>query len=908
MAIDFSKLSDEELEAIANDDYSKLSEATLRMLSGESAPVTEAAPAAKAPTPSDTKPGFFSRRVQMRPDEYGERIGAGPEMGPSAKEVVDVTKSAGLGTIAGLPRMGAGITSIAGETDTSRALREMEERLRQRAPKKEVFEVAKYAPEVVPALGAAKAVSAIPMASRTAKQVSQAAGQAGVAAAVEPEERAEAAALAGGVGLIPTTIRGLGALREKFNEAMTGGPPDVVRDQIARIAEQLGFKIEAGQVSRATPVSTAGAGEAGLSNQERANRWASAPTGESTDKVTGTFLNERRGSLGKVYDDIFQKRQFNVTGDSLRTLENVLELEDSVSPAHVPAVKKLAQQILKNYDELVTNVQRTGTTTPSAPGGRQAYFFTVDGEGLQRLRNKLTTVASTATDKSSAREIYKMIDNLDQAVRDTDPKLYEKLMDTNTKYRATMTLKELQDAKGIDAGDVSLERLGNLVKGDDYNPLFPIGNIGEQLGIRAIWEPTVAGAARGATQQAATLVKPGMGRIIFNRLARYPSSQAARNLQKKIIDAEATGGLGSISFTPEEIAILNPIVRSIAEEEPEKKAGGGVVYTPAEQMLLKRYSTGGPTSRPTLPGDRSTGYKQEGDEENRLKRFLEAAATELPSAIKQSVTSNSDLAAKYLKFKFGMMSPDEAMMVARSLPETLKGAAVAAMQAVKEAPRAVSEATPESAGQFTAQMVAGELTDPTRLGRVGRGIQMQRITEPEREFANLYHGSPNPAFEKFDPNVKGEFTGRGALGPGHYVGEKGYAEGFAGRGIPEYEPPPNTSLTQWKPNIKKSLYFDDEGFTPNTPRANAANRKAFEAVKKVDPELAYRVFEFKGDRVVAIRHDRLVRDADGKPSLSQDDFIRAMDIAGIDSVVDLVPGKGIHQVMVRDPANLKRVD
>jgi hypothetical protein len=190
----------------------------------------------------------------------------------------------------------------------------------------------------------------------------------------------------------------------------------------------------------------------------------------------------------------------------------------------------------------------------------------------------------------------------------------------------------------------------------------------------------------------------------------------------------------------------------------------------------------------------------------------------------------------------------------------------------------------------------------------GARAPVSRITEPERAFGDLWHGSPNPAFERFDPNVRGEFTGRGALGPGHYVGQKGYAEGFAGRGIPEYEPPPNTSLTQWKPNIKKSLYFDDEGFTPNTPRANAANRKAFEAVKKVDPELAYRVFEFKGDRVVAIRHDRLVRDADGKPRLSQDDFIRAMDIAGIDSVVDLVPGKGIHQVMVRDPANLKRVD
>ena len=77
----------------------------------------------------------------------------------------------------------------------------------------------------------------------------------------------------------------------------------------------------------------------------------------------------------------------------------------------------------------------------------------------------------------------------------------------------------------------------------------------------------------------------------------------------------------------------------------------------------------------------------------------------------------------------------------------------------------------------------------------GRAPMMSRITEPEREFASLYHGSPNPAFERFDPNVRGEFTGRGALGPGHYVGQKGYAETFAGR-LAGYEAPPSGSVTQ----------------------------------------------------------------------------------------------------------------
>jgi len=183
-------------------------------------------------------------------------------------------------------------------------------------------------------------------------------------------------------------------------------------------------------------------------------------------------------------------------------------------------------------------------------------------------------------------------------------------------------------------------------------------------------------------------------------------------------------------------------------------------------------------------------------------------------------------------------------------------------------------------------------------GMRGRGAPVARITEPERALSDLWHGSGNPAFERFDPAVKGTYARMPALGPGHYIGEKGYAEGFVG---------PQGSLTKWKPNIKKSLYFDDEGFTPNTPRANAANRKAFEAVKKVDPELAYKVFKFDKGRIVAIHLRELKQSPEGKPFLDYSAGQRAMDIAGIDSVVD-ASRRGVAQVMVRDPANLQRVE
>ena len=228
--------------------------------------------------------------------------------------------------------------------------------------------------------------------------------------------------------------------------------------------------------------------------------------------------------------------------------------------------------------------------------------------------------------------------------------------------------------------------------------------------------------------------------------------------------------------------------RIVPTAEARQMARGGVVYTPQEEMLLKKYSNGGATSRPTLPADRSTGYKQSGEkDEYALKRFFESAVQELPSAIKDSVTSNADLAAKYLKFKFGMMSPDEMMMVARSLPQALRGAAVAAMQAIKDAPRAVSEATPESAGKFVAQTVAGELTDPTKLGRLGRAAK------PIISEINVYQGSPhrcppteNNPLGEFDASKIGTGEGEQAYGHGIYTAEnKNVAKNY--RQAPDYD-------------------------------------------------------------------------------------------------------------------------
>ena len=182
MAIDYSKLSDEELEAIANNDYSKLSDATLAMLSGE-APKVEPLP--RGPTtrggkrtpgvplnqPSDTRFPTLPRDIRTPQD-------------------VDVRRGASglLGIPGGFLDIATGLTSILGENAASRWLREKEQELAAQTSSKEGYEAGKIVPQIIPAAATAKAVSMLPIASRLGMAGAQVLGQAGQAYAVTPSE------------------------------------------------------------------------------------------------------------------------------------------------------------------------------------------------------------------------------------------------------------------------------------------------------------------------------------------------------------------------------------------------------------------------------------------------------------------------------------------------------------------------------------------------------------------------------------------------------------------------------------------------------------------------------------------------------------------------------------------------
>lgn len=155
----------------------------------------------------------------------------------------------------------------------------------------------------------------------------------------------------------------------------------------------------------------------------------------------------------------------------------------------------------------------------------------------------------------------------------------------------------------------------------------------------------------------------------------------------------------------------------------------------------------------------------------------------------------------------------------------------------------------------------------------------------------LFHGSASDKIEAFDPKRIGE-SGHSALGRGFYAGEEWYAR--------EYNGADTKSVTPLYARIEHPLYFGDERFTPELPEADAANAAAYEKVYKADPALARAIFRLRNDRVYGI--DSLAAG-----------FDRAMDIAGIDGVIDkqiatIGPNKGkpyVHQVMVRDANQFK---
>lgn len=318
------------------------------------------------------------------------------------------------------------------------------------------------------------------------------------------------------------------------------GAPSLKSSRLAKTAESEGITLEPMQVRAKAPAGSAGLTEsAQVKNQEIYNRLASKETGAETNNITEKFLNDRLNSLGLEYDKIF-RGNFKLTDSLADSVMAAADFEKSVRPAGSSRLEGIANNILNRFT-----------------AGQEA----IPGIELQQFRSELSRMAGSLKGQPANRS-WELLQDIDRAIGATDRKILERLKDTNRKYRATLTLKELSskgDNPGIFNGQVSPEILGAQIAGERNHPLAKLGELGRGLQLRAMWQkPEYAGK--------------GIGEVLAGKLMSAlgylgPRTQLARSVQRRMTPAMAQKPQRAL--TPTQIAMLSAATGRAAETPEE---------------------------------------------------------------------------------------------------------------------------------------------------------------------------------------------------------------------------------------------------------------------------------------------------------------------------------------------------
>jgi len=309
------------------------------------------------------------------------------------------------------------------------------------------------------------------------------------------------------------------------------GMPTQTGEAIAREAEKLGFKLSPAQVRAEEPIASKGATFAAEKNQTLANKLASKGTGKEVSEIDSKFIGDRLKDLGGDFDAIYKGKTFNIDKSAIDAIKQISDMESQLPTAvGISPVKQVADDILRNYQALATR------------RGAQPSTFSIDGEALQRLRNALTQKARS-TSATNAREIYNLVDSVDESVARNHPNVAEKLSELRPQYRNAIILEDLYKQGGIHQGNISLDRLGNMLRTDrgvvrrSEKDIDKLGEIGREMQLKAMWEQSGSRTTPG-TDVLKSALGTGLGMGATGLGLR---SQSARALQRKLTQPVAEG-------------------------------------------------------------------------------------------------------------------------------------------------------------------------------------------------------------------------------------------------------------------------------------------------------------------------------------------------------------------------------
>jgi len=305
------------------------------------------------------------------------------------------------------------------------------------------------------------------------------------------------------------------------------GTPSVTGESLAREAEQLGFKLNPAQVRQDVPIGSKGSTFNVAQNQTLANRLASKATGKEAQEVNSEFLRDRFKDLGGEFDALYKGKQFTIDQPAIDALRSIEQMEAQLpTGARMPAVRDTAKKIVENYDSLVKQGGKPGT-------------FKIDGEALQRIRNDLTASARSSSGQD-AHFIYELVDEVDKSIAKNHPEVAVKLNEIRPQYRNSIILSDLARQNGINQGNVSLERLGEMLgrrqgsRTMEPGDIDRLGEIGKNLKIRARWQPE-----GGSEESNADILTKALGTTLGGAAtATGLRSSPARAIQRSMAGAK----------------------------------------------------------------------------------------------------------------------------------------------------------------------------------------------------------------------------------------------------------------------------------------------------------------------------------------------------------------------------------
>jgi hypothetical protein len=334
----------------------------------------------------------------------------------------------------------------------------------------------------------------------------------------------------GGIGpSLPGAVRGAG-------RALLG-VPSKTSEAAAKEAEQIGFKLSPAQVRQTPRAGAKGSTFSAEHNQELANKLAAESTGKSATEISPDFVRGRLKELGAEFDKVYRGKEFNLDKQAVDALQQIALAENYLPPSvAVSGVKQTANNILGNYQSLVM-----------LPGAKPSTFK-VSGDALQRIRTDLLQAARASGSRQDAHVIYDLVDELDQSVARNHPDVAAKLAELRPKYRNTIILEDMVRRGGIDQGNISLEKLGEMLGAKKEGvrratgELDRLGELGRTLKLRALWQTEggaeteagdllskVLGTTMGASAKALGL-RSGAARAAQRQLAKQPSKAATTRI------------------------------------------------------------------------------------------------------------------------------------------------------------------------------------------------------------------------------------------------------------------------------------------------------------------------------------------------------------------------------------------